>query len=318
MANLTTANFTIDTGPNNSSEFLNGWRGLPPWFLHVFIPIINGVICFSGLIGNGIVIYLILRRPSMKTVPNMYILNLASADFLFLLDLIFLTIEYVIKDWIFGAVMCKIVIGIDGMNMFTGIFTLTAMTVDRYLAIVHAIWSKNHRTVLQARVVCILLWLISIAVTIPLWMYATLRSREGITSCNTRGPPWVEKLFALYSFAIGFMLPIIVISICYTRILVYLARNSKMSKPQSSKSKIGRVSLMILMAVLVFVICWLPFWTIRVYLLTEEPTSSSMALQIVYYLSQCLTYANSSLNPLVYAYFKRDFRRTKTDDVCRH
>ncbi|XP_070543129.1 somatostatin receptor type 4-like [Ptychodera flava] len=295
-------------------EYRNSTDGgtVPVWFYHILIPCIYSVIIVTGLIGNGLVIYLILRHKNMKTVPNMYILNLAAADFLFILVIIFLAVPYVTKDWPFGEVMCKLVTGIDGMNMFTGIFTLTAMSVDRYLAIVHAVWSQNHRTIFHAQVICILLWLVSIAVTIPLWMYATAQQFPGMpsTQCNVNGPFWVMNLFSQLSFAVGFVLPLVVIMICYTQILIHLAKSSK-RQSRYSKSKLGRVGLMILMAVAVFVICWLPFWTIRLYLMSGSAGdgNSRMALNFAYYASQCLTYANSSLNPVVYACFKQDFRK---------
>ncbi|XP_002740473.1 somatostatin receptor type 1-like [Saccoglossus kowalevskii] len=308
-------NSTFDVFANETS--VDNRSGLPTWFFTIFLPLSFSAIIVTSLIGNGTVICVIIRHPTLKTVPNLYILNLASADFLFSLNMIFTTTTYFTKRWIFGEILCKIVTGIDGMYLFTGIFTLAAMSFDRYIAIVHAVWAQNNRSLLQVRVVCVILWLLSLTVTVPLWMYATVQDTLGTVSCNIMCTDcqWVMELFSLYSFVIGFILPLVVISICYSRIMfhLYLAQSSKPGKPNRQHSKLGRVGLMVLMAVAVFVACWMPFWTIRVYSTLSH--DNSLILHGSFYCSQIMCFANCSLNPLVYAFFKQDLRRSLKEDL---
>ncbi|XP_002736230.1 somatostatin receptor type 2-like [Saccoglossus kowalevskii] len=283
---------------------------LPPWLFNFVIPIFFSLVCVIGLIGNGIVIYIILRYPGMTSLPNLYILNLASADFLFLLGLPFMTYFNTTKRWIFGNVMCKVVMGIDGSNMFTGIFTLTAMAIDRYLAIVHIVWSKNYRTVRKTKVVCAATWIGAFTVTVPLWMYSATQTFDGVTVCNVICPVLVGQLFIIYTFLFGFVLPLICIITCYCRILRYLTNGR--SRQRRRQFHVGRVGAMVLFSVILFVICWLPFWIIRLLLLSDDH-SLTFALQVSYYVSVFLSSINSCLNPLVYAYFKQDFQ-----DVIKH
>ena len=73
----------------------------------------------------------------MKTSTNIYIFNLALADALATSTLPFQSAMYLMGTWAFGEVLCKVVIAIDYYNMFTSIFTLTMMSVDRYIAVCH-------------------------------------------------------------------------------------------------------------------------------------------------------------------------------------
>ena len=64
--------------------------------------------CVLGLLGNSLVIYVVLRFSKMKTVTNMYILNLAIADECFLVGIPFLIATSATGDWPFGMIMCKV------------------------------------------------------------------------------------------------------------------------------------------------------------------------------------------------------------------
>ncbi|XP_070543133.1 somatostatin receptor type 2-like [Ptychodera flava] len=285
----------------------------PLWVMQIFMPTFFSVVCVTGLIGNGIVIYILLKYASPKTVPNVFILNLAAADFLFLLGLPFITYTYTRRPWIFGNIVCKCVMGLDGMNMFTGIFTLTAMSVDRYLAIVRVVWSQNNRTLNKARLVCALLWLLSIAVTMPLWVYATVgRFDNNTIKCTVQWSEPLVKTFGVYSFFLGFALPIAIIILCYASILVSLARCPKTTSLKK-RSQFGKVGILVLLAVALFIVCWLPFWISQLSLLSG---SQSFAIQMLYLCSPCLTYANCCLNPLIYTYVRNDFRKYLKQACC--
>ncbi|XP_077863720.1 somatostatin receptor type 5-like [Saccoglossus kowalevskii] len=255
---------------------------------------------------NGIVIFIILRYPGMRSIPNYYILNLAVADALFLLGLPFLIYFNFSKNWVFGTCLCKIVLSLDVMNMMTGIFTLTAMAVDRYVAVVHTAWSKSKRTVQHTQLVCVVLWAVSFVSTTPLWLYSTLQQFNGHIVCNVMMPLTVQYVFLIYTFIIGFGIPLIIIFICYLRITVYLQRIIK-TVCTRRKTKIEKVSIMVVMAVLLFSVCWLPFWITRIVSLKHPLLYKQKQFQFAYYFTSFLNYINSALNPLVYAYFKHDF-----------
>lgn len=98
-----------------------------------FAKILYGTVCIVGLSGNTLVIYVVLRFSKMQTVTNMYILNLALADEMFLIGLPFLIATLTYRYWAFGWFVCKVYMTITSINQFTSSLLLTVMSADRYM-----------------------------------------------------------------------------------------------------------------------------------------------------------------------------------------
>lgn len=126
----------------------------------ILISFIYSVVCLVGLCGNSMVIYVILRYAKMKTATNIYILNLAIADELLMLSVPFLVTSTLLRHWPFGALLCRLVLSVDAVNMFTSIYCLTVLSVDRYVAVVHPIKAARYRRPTVAKVVNLGVWVI--------------------------------------------------------------------------------------------------------------------------------------------------------------
>lgn len=111
----------------------------------------------------------------MKTATNIYIFNLALADALATSTLPFQSAKYLMSTWPFGELLCKLVIAIDYYNMFTSIFTLTMMSVDRYIAVCHPVRALDFRTPFKAKIINICIWILSSAVGFPVMVMAVTR-----------------------------------------------------------------------------------------------------------------------------------------------
>ncbi|XP_070542956.1 somatostatin receptor type 4-like [Ptychodera flava] len=292
---------------NRTDDFDNeGFGVLPSWVFHLFIPTYYSIVCITGLVGNGMVILILAKYPVMNVVPNIYILNLAAADALFLMGLPFLAYFNSTGRWIFGDTMCRLVLVVDGMNMFTGIFTLTAMSIDRYVAIVHPVWSKQHRTLARARIICLGMWILSGVTTVPFWMYAKTQTYGDVTVCNVICSKTAQQVYIICTFIIGFCFPIIIITILYLQIIAYLINGTR---HRQRRVRIGRVGVMVLLAVALFLLCWMPFWIVQMMVVLIEPQNRTKMLKMSYFCTPFLTYANSCLNPAVYTYVRQDFRQ---------
>lgn len=128
---------------------------------------------------NKALLFLFCRYTKMKTATNIYIFNLAMADALVTTTMPFQSTEYLMNSWPFGDVLCKIVISIDYYNMFTSIFTLTMMSVDRYIAVCHPVKALDFRTPLKAKIINICIWLLSSSVGISAIVLGGTKVREG-------------------------------------------------------------------------------------------------------------------------------------------
>ncbi|XP_023998184.1 somatostatin-like receptor F_48D10.1 isoform X2 [Salvelinus sp. IW2-2015] len=174
-----------------------------------------------GLIGNTLAIYVVLRYAKMKTVTNIYILNLAVADQLYILGLPFLTTQNVLSYWLFGSFLCRVLMTADSMSQFTSIFCLTVMSIDRYLAVVHPIRSTKWRRPRVAKVVSAVVWALSLVVVLPVVVFSGVQ--DTFNSCNISWPEpqdvW-STVFILYTATLGFFGPLLVICLCYLLIVV--------------------------------------------------------------------------------------------------
>uniref|UniRef100_A0A2I3S7Y5 Somatostatin receptor 5 n=1 Tax=Pan troglodytes TaxID=9598 RepID=A0A2I3S7Y5_PANTR len=170
----------------------------------VLVPVLYLLVCAAGLGGNTLVIYVVLRFAKMKTVTNIYILNLAVADVLYMLGLPFLATQNAASFWPFGPVLCRLVMTLDGVNQFTSVFCLTVMSVDRYLAVVHPLSSARWRRPRVAKLASAAAWVLSLCMSLPLLVFADVQ--EGGT-CNASWPEPVGlwgAVFIIYTAVLGF------------------------------------------------------------------------------------------------------------------
>lgn len=125
----------------------------------------------------------------MKTATNIYIFNLALADALATSTLPFQSAKYLMSTWPFGEPLCKVVIAIDYYNMFTSIFTLTMMSVDRYIAVCHPVRALDFRTPAKAKLINVCIWILSSAVGVPVMIMAVTKvtdKGEGLLLLKTK------------------------------------------------------------------------------------------------------------------------------------
>uniref|UniRef100_A0A3P9K932 G-protein coupled receptors family 1 profile domain-containing protein n=1 Tax=Oryzias latipes TaxID=8090 RepID=A0A3P9K932_ORYLA len=283
----------------------------------VVTAIISLTVFMFGMTGNTLAIYVVLRYAKMKTVTNIYILNLAVADELYIIGLPFLTTQNVLSYWPFGSFLCRIVMTADSMNQFTSIFCLTVMSMDRYLAVVHPIRSTKWRHPRVAKLVSAAMWAVSFVVVLPVVIFSDVQ--DTFNSCNMIWPEpkdvW-STAFIIYTSTVGFFGPLLIICLCYLLIIVKVKSSGArvgFAKRRRSERKVTR---MVVVIVVVFVLCWLPFFIINmVNLVVIIPESSSTAG--IYFFAVILSYANSCANPLLYGFlsdnFKQSFRK-----ICPH
>ncbi|XP_059149128.1 uncharacterized protein LOC131936237 [Physella acuta] len=288
-------------------------RKILPYITTVFYLII----CVLGLVGNCLVIYVVLMFAKMKTVTNMYILNLALSDVLFLTMLPILATTSLIQHWVFGLAMCKIYFVLYSTNLFGGVFTLCVMSADRYLAVCHPIRSLRYRTPRIALFLCLCIWSLAFLVMMPIILYSTTVEwphQKGRYSCRINWPESSlissDKAFIWYSFILGFALPVSLISVFYVLVVVRLRHVGPAKKSKEKRKSHRRVTRLVLAVVAVYVVCWLPYWLFQGVIIFIHFTNQNKGLIFLFNGCQMLSYANSMLNPFLYAFLSDNFRKT--------
>jgi len=127
-----------------------------------------------GICGNSMTIFVLLRNRRIRTVATCFILNLAVADDLFQICLPFMAYSTYTRHWVFGDAICRLMNAFFGVNQYASIFTMTLMSVDRYLAVVHPLKSIPYRTCRKAFVVCAVIWTLGFLFVFPLPLYSRI------------------------------------------------------------------------------------------------------------------------------------------------
>ncbi|KAL7858602.1 hypothetical protein AOLI_G00187040 [Acnodon oligacanthus] len=272
-------------------------------FMHIF-PTVYGVLCSVGVLANSLVIYAVATCKK-KMVSDIYVLNLAVADLLFLLVMPF-NIHQLVRDrqWVFGNFMCKAVVVVDVSNQFTTVGIVTVLCIDRYIAIVHP--TSENRTIQWTIVINLLVWVGSFLLTIPVMMYAKVISEKHMNVCMMYlDSPKDMYWYTLYQSTLGFIVPLIIISTFYSLTLYHVFRSiRRVKRKQSVWAK--RATKMVLMVIALFLLCWSPYHVIQVINLSiQNPTSVFI---YAYNISICLSYSHSCINPLMLLIFAQNYR----------
>ncbi|KAM6458535.1 kappa-type opioid receptor isoform 1-T1 [Liasis olivaceus] len=284
----------------------------------IIITAVYSMVFVVGLVGNSLVMFVIIRYTKMKTATNIYIFNLALADALATTTMPFQSTEYLMNSWPFGDVLCKIVISIDYYNMFTSIFTLTMMSVDRYIAVCHPVKALDFRTPLKAKIINICIWVLSSSVGISAIVLGGTKVREdtGSIECSLQFPDddyvWWDIFMKICVFVFAFIIPVLIIIVCYTLMILRLKSVRLLSGSREKDRNLRRITRLVLVVVAVFIICWTP---IHIFVLVEAlgDVSHSTAAISSYYFCIALGYTNSSLNPILYAFLDENFKRCFKD-----
>ena len=287
----------------------------------ITIAVLYLVICVLGLAGNSLVVVAILKLDKMASATTVYIFNLALADGLFMVGLPFVAIQNFMNRWDFGDAACKLVMVLDGINQFTSVFCLTVMSVDRYMALVDPLRFARWRTPARAKMVSAGLWLFSMVPVLP--MALNFSTQYGLCSLD---PKMISESrwpgFLTYTFVLGFALPFTVMTASYAALVVTLRSQrirggrpaAQAAAPHEGQRLERQVTKMVVAVVVVFAVCWLPFYAFNFCSLyrTDRVLYFAQGFEFVVVLS----YSWSCANPILYACHSEAFRRHFAKLLC--
>lgn len=195
--------------------------------LQIVIPvtIIYGLIFITGVIGNISTCIVIKKNRSMHTATNYYLFSLAISDFLLLLSgvpqEVYLTWSK--YPYIFGEYFCvgRGILAETSAN--ATVLTITAFTVERYVAICHPFLSQAISKLSRAIRIIILIWILSILTAIPQALQFGIISFHGVDKCV------VVRIILRHSFQLStyifFIAPMSIIFVLYLLIGLNLYRS---------------------------------------------------------------------------------------------
>ncbi|XP_028374848.1 galanin receptor type 2 [Phyllostomus discolor] len=276
----------------------------------VIVPTLFALIFLVGTVGNTLVLAVLLRGGRAISTTNLFILNLGVADLCFILCCVpFQATIYTLDGWAFGWLLCKAVHFLIFLTMHASSFTLAAVSLDRYLAIRYPLHSRELRTPRNALAAIGLIWGLSLLFSGPYLSYYRQSRLANLTVCH---PAWSaprRRAMDICTFVFSYLLPVLVLGLTYARTLRYLWRAMDPVAAGSGAPRAKRkVTRMIIIVAALFCLCWMPHHALIlcVWFGHFPLTRATYALRI---LSHLVSYANSCVNPIVYALVSKHFRK---------
>ncbi|XP_074087733.1 mas-related G-protein coupled receptor member A-like [Macrotis lagotis] len=271
----------------SENEKLSSGNGTPGNFdLNGWIQIPSLVISVVGLVGNGLVLWLLIR---IKRNPfSVYILNLAAADALFLCSTFAIIINKFVKYFSFppvdDAVECfRYTVYIMGMSL------LAAISTERCLSVLFPIWYRCNRPKHLSTAVCAVLWIVVVVLEVLYFVFC---------------PEW-DNVYACVEFFtiefVWFSLFTPMLGVSSLALLLKVQCSSRRRQPP-------RLYLLVLLNVLVFLLCGLPLGIMDFLLIYYS-------IDIPDWLPWLLACVNSSVNPFIYFFLGRQRHRRRRESL---
>lgn len=316
----------------------------------ISMTLVYSLLLVTGVVGNICTCVVIARNKNMHTATNYYLFSLAISD---LLLLIFGIPQEIHQLWqrypyVLGEVFCIF----RGMTSETStnasILTITAFTVERYMAICHPLKAHTMSKLTRVIKLIVAIWCLGAVFAIPVIIHLgiVVQVDDGVAleesaTCELKKP--FDHAF-VFSTIFFFMLPMTVITVLYLLIAIQLRRTSiskrnnciikgkvqhkglciKITRPDNSlgkkfQSSRRAVVKMLVAVVVAFFICWAPFHAQRlmaIYAKNPTPTDE-IVYMVLTYISGVTYYVSATINPILYSILSVKFRQAFKDTLAR-
>ncbi|CAD5220156.1 unnamed protein product [Bursaphelenchus okinawaensis] len=308
------------------------------WTIKLVFCTLYFLLFLFGTIGNGCVIIMLInvltqmrganKLSSGTTHVFIYVLGLSIVDFLVIMHLPLLIFDIIEGQWIFGLVMCKLYWVGESVNKLLSSFLMTVLSWDRFMAVCAPLKSFRYRTNNVAIMVLMACTSMAMVLLYPVLKESTVQIVDKATLLKVpddshQGTTTIQKCvfetntpaFMLYTFAFGFIMPALLISVFYLRVILSLHKKTKgvkLDKVTSAASqRLHKVTKRIVTVVLFYFFCWTPYWTLNIMLQYQifVSTWSALTLSSVFFAAHLLICFNSAANPVLYALINRELRQ---------
>ncbi|XP_067130058.1 G-protein coupled receptor moody-like [Centruroides vittatus] len=274
------------------------------------------IITIIGIIGNLLTIIALYKHPRVrKHTTSAFIMSLSIADFLFCsINLPFSASRFIHHTWIHGDSLCIVFPFLRYVNVGLSLLSIAAITVNRYVFIVHPSWYDRIYQKKYIFSMVLSLWVFSISLMLPTLFgkWGRFGFDEKIMNCSILEVKGKSPKTFLFIF--GFLLPCIVIVFCYIRIFWVIVRSktrvrkhstsdsNEQVKKDPKKQQDWKITKMVLIIFSSFLICYLPITIIKV----ADKRVKYPALHIVSYI---FLYMSACINPLIYGVTNKHYRK---------
>ncbi|XP_043945926.1 thyrotropin-releasing hormone receptor-like [Protopterus annectens] len=327
------SNFLINFTVNHTLQKMP----LNPLELQVVTIVLILLICGVGIAGNIMVVLVVLRTKHMMTPTNSYLVSLAIADLIVLLAAGLPNISYVVANWVYGYVGCLCITYLQYVGINVSACSITAFTVERYIAICHSIKAQFICTVSRAKKIIAFVWIFTSLYCIIWFFLVDIKKKtyaDGVAvKCEYKVHRNLYLPIYFIDFTLFYVIPLILAIVLYGLIARILFMNPlAKANPQDSckdgndsihqgrtansvklscrgnkgaMSSRKQVTKMLAVVVILFALLWMPYRTLVVVNSFMDPPSQND--WVVLFCRICI-YLNSAINPIIYNLMSQKFR----------
>uniref|UniRef100_A0AAQ5Y984 Thyrotropin-releasing hormone receptor n=1 Tax=Amphiprion ocellaris TaxID=80972 RepID=A0AAQ5Y984_AMPOC len=308
----TPTNVSLSAGVSESLEYKT---------VSVFLVLL---VCCVGIVGNIMVVLVVLTTRHMRTPTNCYLVSLAIADLTVLVAAGLPNVsDSLTGTWNFGHAGCLGITYLQYLGINVSSCSITAFTVERYIAICHPMKAQTVCTVSRAKKIITGVWIFT-CVYCMLWFFLVdiQVGEDGHQQCGYRVKRELYLPIYLIDFAIFYVIPLLLAIVLYGLIarVLYLrlmagvqqATGWTPSVLYSAAQKCLRcchgdqgVTKMLAVVVILFALLWMPYRTLV--LINSFVSTPYLDAWFLLFCRICI-YANSAINPVIYNAMSQKFR----------
>uniref|UniRef100_A0A8C6TPB7 Chemerin chemokine-like receptor 1 n=1 Tax=Neogobius melanostomus TaxID=47308 RepID=A0A8C6TPB7_9GOBI len=268
------------------------------------LAVVNIMTCVLGLAGNSLVIWICgwkMKKTKMnKKVIMTWYISLAVSNLLFCAFLPTFVYYFLTYHWPFGSLLCKLTYFMLNFNMYSSVFLLVLISVDRFVLVMFPVWSRNHRSPWKASVMVAAMWTLSALLSFPTGIYSSTIDHKSTIVCYPDYNTDQRRAIALTRFFCGLVSPFLIIAACGVGLVMKLKNKTlKSAKPYKIMSAlIGS-----------FFVCLVPYHIFKV--MAVDHTKHDINVIITgMKVGQTLAAANSIISTVLYVFLDNEFRAT--------
>ncbi|MBN3315855.1 TRFR protein, partial [Atractosteus spatula] len=318
------------------NQTVGNWTG-PSIEYKVVSTVLVMAICGIGIVGNIMVVLVVLTTKHMRTPTNCYLVSLAVADLMVLTAAGLPNItDSIYGSWVYGYAGCLCITYLQYLGINASSCSITAFTIERYIAICHPIKAQFLCTLSRAKKIIVVVWAFTSFYCV-MWFYLS-DTKEihyadvTVVTCAYKVSRNLYLPIYFLDFAIFYVVPLTLATILYGLIARILFLNpipadpkeknkkwknessqdntifnSKSSSRCSSSTASSRrqVTKMLAVVVVLFALLWMPYRTLVV--VNSFLTQAYLDTWFVLFCRICI-YLNSAINPIIYNAMSQKFR----------
>ncbi|KAI4894274.1 hypothetical protein NFI96_016303, partial [Prochilodus magdalenae] len=309
----------------------------PDWQVALWA-VAYSLIVLVSVVGNLTVIWIIVAHKRMRTVTNYFIVNLAFSDAsMATFNTVFNFVYALHNDWYFGLGYCKFQNFFPITAVFSSIYSMTAIAVDRnsnkafqadekvvsvgevssssrYMAIIHPLKSRLSST--TTKVAIGVIWAVAFLLAFPQCFYSSTKFYSYRTVCMVEWPDdYGGKHQLSYQIAVIiliYLLPLLVMLVTYSLVGQRLwgskipgeASDHYQNQIQAKR----KVVKMMIVVVMTFAVCWLPYHVYFILGSFKRDIYNQHYIQQVYLAIFWLAMSSTMYNPIIYCCLNQRFR----------